>query len=336
MNDIHDLWTDGADPDATARLLRLAGARPAVPGDRAARVRAAAHSHWRTASRRRASTRRGLSAAAFLAAAAALILLVRLFTPAPRLAPGDLVAVVEQTDGISNRAIDRPNGMARTRLTPGDAVRTGEWIETDPRGRLALRFHDGTSVRLDVGSRVRSLASNVIELSAGAVYVDTGRESGRFEVRTALATAQDVGTQFEVRLLDGSLRLRVRTGAVELRDGARSVSGRAGTEITLTGTSATSRPITAYGDEWAWTTQVSPPLDIEGMALSTYLERIAREHGWTLHYADPALAREASGIVLHGSVSGLSTREAIDVAVTTSSLHHRLEAGELVVLRRSR
>ena len=150
-----------------------------------------------------------------------------------------------------------------------------------------------------------------------------------------MGIARDIGTQFEVRLLDRSLRLRVRTGVVELRDGARSVSGRAGTEITLTGNTAVSRPMAAHGSEWEWTAQVSPPLDIEGMALSVFLERVAREHGWRLHYSDPALEREASGIILHGSVEGLRPREAIDVAIATSSLHHRLEAGTLVVLRKS-
>ena len=54
-----------------------------------------------------------------------------------------------------------------------------------------------------------------------------------------------------------------------------------------------------------------------------------------MRYADAALAREASGIVLHGSVNGLPPREALDVAITTSGLQHRLESGELTVFRGS-
>jgi ferric-dicitrate binding protein FerR (iron transport regulator) len=252
-----------------------------------------------------------------------------------RIPSGDVVAVVEQLDGMPQRTTVTQEGEARARIARRDPIRAGDWVETDGRSLVALRFPDGTSVRLDVGSRARPLASKAIELSAGAAYVDTGGESGRFEVRTEFGIARDIGTQFEVRLLDRSLRLRVRTGAVELRDGARSVSGRAGTEITLTGNTAVSRPMAAYGSEWDWIARVSPPLDIEGMALSVFLERVAREHGWRLHYADPALEREASGIILHGSIEGLHPREAIDVAIATSSLHHRLEAGTLVVLRRS-
>ena len=69
------------------------------------------------------------------------------------------------------------------------------------------------------------------------------------------------------------------------------------------------------------------------MAVHDYLTYLAREHGWALHYADPELAREAATIILHGSVRGLSPQEALAVAITTSGLRHRLERGELVVLR---
>jgi ferric-dicitrate binding protein FerR (iron transport regulator) len=246
-------------------------------------------------------------------------------------APGEVVAIVEEIDGMPQRVTELPDRS--TALSRRDGIRAGEWIQTDARARVGLRFQNGTSVRLDAGSRACLLSPTIIELKAGAVYVDTGGEAGRFEVRTAMATARDVGTQFEVRLLDRTVRLRVRTGVVELTDGARSVSGRGGTEITLSNSGAVSRPIAAHGSEWEWTARVSAPLDIEGMALSIFLERIAREHGWALHYADPALAREASGVILHGSVNGLTPQEAVEVAIATSGLRHRLESGELVVLR---
>jgi ferric-dicitrate binding protein FerR (iron transport regulator) len=243
---------------------------------------------------------------------------------------------VEQIDGTPQRVSDISEEPETASLSRNDTIRTGEWIKTETRARVALRFSNGTSLRLDVGSRARLLSSSVVELSAGAVYVDTGSESGRFEVRTAMATARDVGTQFEVRLLDQTVRLRVRTGVVELQGRMRSVSGRAGTEITLSASGAVSRPISAHGSDWDWTARVSPPLKMEGMSVAAFLERVAREHGWAVRYADPALAREVSGIILHGSVTDLPPHEMVDVAIATSGLNHRLEKGELVVLRATR
>lgn len=317
------------------RLLRLAGPRPAVPDARAARVRATVHQHWQTDSRRRTVRRRTMAVALSLATAALVFLVARaILTDRAAMPIGEVVAVVERIDGVPRRVSDGTNqGGAAVRLAPRDSVRTGEWIETDARARVALRFSDGTSVRLDLGSRARPLSARVIELSAGALYVDTGRTSGQFEVRTPLATARDIGTQFEVRLVDLALRLRVRTGVVELRDGARLVSGRGGTEVTFSAAGAVSRPIAPHGSEWEWTATLSPPLDIEGMPLSKFLERMAGEHVWQLRYADPELGRDASSIVLHGSVDGLSPQQALDVTITTSGLRYRLENGELMVLR---
>jgi ferric-dicitrate binding protein FerR (iron transport regulator) len=208
-------------------------------------------------------------------------------------------------------------------------------METDANARVSVRFADGTSLRVDRATRVRALSSSVIELAAGAVYVDVSRAAAGFEVRTPVAVARDVGTQFEIRLLEGGLRLRVRTGVVELTDGRRSVSGRAGTEVALSATGAVSRPYAPYGPEWEWAASLSDSVQIEGLTLSAFLERIARERGWTLRYSDPALAREASAIILHGSVRGLSTNDALEVAVTTSGVRHRLENGELLLFRRS-
>jgi ferric-dicitrate binding protein FerR (iron transport regulator) len=322
---------DTAEEAAMMQLLRVSGARPAMPAFREARMRAAVYSRWQLDRRRRIARSRVLIASLSLASAAALVvILARALPPA---ALGDVVATVEQIDGSPRRVRSTTDGGIAEDLAASDPVRAGEWLETDARARVALRFADGTSVRLDVGSRVRPVSAGVIELSAGGIYVDTGRESGRFEVRTPVATARDIGTQFELRLIDRALRLRVRTGVVELRDGARSVAGRGGTEVTFSDAGAVSRPIAAHGADWDWTAAISPVPAIEGLALSSFLESLSREHGWTLVYGDPALARDAAGIVLHGSVEGLSPRDALDVTLRTSGLKYRLVNGELAVFR---
>jgi hypothetical protein len=334
MTNASEPWLREADEDITGRLLRFAGGREAVPDVRTSRVRAAVHAEWRAASRRRAMGRRLVYAAATCAAAAAVVLSLRLGYLSRQAVPiGAPVAVVEAVEGTPRRLTRASGSDAVAGLVQNDAVGLGEWIETGSSARLALRFPNGTSVRMDAGSRARPLSSSVIELAAGAVYVDTGRESGRFEVRTPVATALDVGTQFEVRLIDEALRLRVRTGVVALKDRARSVTGREGTEITLSEGGAVSRPFPPHGPDWDWAGRLAPRLDIEGMALAAYLDRTAREQGWSIRYADPALSGEASGIILHGSVDGLPARDALEVALTTSGLRHRLEGGELVVMR---
>jgi ferric-dicitrate binding protein FerR (iron transport regulator) len=308
--------------DATVRLLRAAGPRAAMPTPRADRVRSTVRAAWQMRTRRRAIRRRVVLAAALVGAAALVLVAARVAVPDRSAAPfGEPVGVVEQIDGIAA-------GVQRA-----DVVRVGQWIETGPESRIALRFGREGSVRLDRGSRMRAVSSNVIELSSGALYLDTGQDHGHFEIRTAVGTARDIGTQFEVRLVEDSLRLRVRTGLVELSNRARSMTGRPGTEIMFSPGGAVTRPIAAHGSEWAWVSRVAPPLEMEGLPLATLLERVAREHGWTVEYHDSAIAREAETIVLHGSVNGLAPHEAVEVAIATSGLQHRLSGGLLVVSR---
>lgn len=317
------------DEEITGRLLRLAGPRPEVPADRAVRVRNAVHRQWQLDTRRRMSHRRVLLGAVGLAAAATLVLVVRVRPPRDAVSHVEALASIEQVIG---QRIDRNGGG---QLTQGRAIRTGEWVETGG-ARAALRLTSGASVRLDTGTRARLLSLSIIELTRGAVYLDTGANSTGVEVRTPLGVAHDIGTQFEVRLTDSALRVRVRTGLVELRTGARAVAARPGTEVTLASGDAVTKPIAAFGPEWAWAVRLAPAFDTEKQPLAAFLEYMAREQGWTLRYGDAQLARDASGIILHGSLGGLEPRDAVAAAVRTSGLSYHLDDGELVVMRTDR
>ena len=76
---------------------------------------------------------------------------------------------------------------------------------------------------------------------------------------------------------------------------------------------------------------MAPAFAIEGHTLGVYLEYTAAEQGWTLHYADPAVAESAKRIILHGSVEGLTAEDALGVVLATSSLQYHLRSGELYV-----
>jgi ferric-dicitrate binding protein FerR (iron transport regulator) len=293
-----------------------------VAGDRTSRVREAVRLEWQASTRhRRSRFRRGaVAATALLATAAAIALAVRFNASREAAVPAPPLAIVERVDG-------------RFRFEPGEGVPAGEWLETHPGTRASFRLGDHTSLRLDSGSRARLISPTVIELSSGAVYVDTGESSPGLEVRTPLGTARDTGTQFEVRLRDTSLQVRVRSGAVELRHGAGSTSAPAGTELTLADGRALRAKTSAFGPAWEWASGVAPAFPIEGRPLSVFLDHLAHEHGWTVRYADASLAARASTIVLRGSVDGLSPQDALTVAIATSGLAHRLQNGQISVLR---
>jgi len=319
--------------EVTAQLLRLAGAPPDPTADRTARVQAAVHRAWRIRRRRR-MIRNGV-AIGLLAAAASLMggVWIRGRVEVPGSALGIAIAQRVQGRPLVVRSSQGATPMPLSMSTP---IYADDVIETDAESRVGLQFGDGSSIRIDRGSRVRWLTPATLEVTAGAVYAATADPSRGFEVRTAMGILRDVGTQFEVRLTGSLLRLRVRTGTVEIRRDAGVDTAAAGTEATITMNGIAVRPVPAYGSEWAWTTEVAPAFAIEGRTLGSYLQHLAGEQGWMLHYADPTVSEAAGRALLRGSVDGLSAEDALGVVLAASGLEYRLRGGELHVSRSAR
>lgn len=359
-----------AEEGEVRRLLERAGPRDAVPPEDLEPIKAAFRTAWQEhvdgsrpqAPRREPGRRSGRLAGWQLAALAASLLLVlglgwwlwRIAAPA---GAGPAARVESLAGRVTARDIDRggregPDGAARaTPLADGAEVPAGAVLETagagEPAvGRAALRLAGGASLRLDAGSRVRLVSASLIELERGAVYLDSGGGSRRpraVEVRTPLGTAREVGTQFEVRLLGlgeaAALRVRVREGAVRVdRSGGSAapyLTG-AGVELTLRADgSVARRRIAGHGAPWAWVLAAAPPLAIEGLTLQQFLDRVARETGWTIRYADPDLAASARSIVVHGNLGDLRPDEAPDVVLPGAGLRHEL-AGDVLIVRKDR
>lgn len=261
--------------------------------------------------------------------------------PRPEVPPEDLAKIkaafrAEWEEHVRRRRFPDPRVwlLAASVLL---AVGLGWWLwpsPSEPEARVvetgekpsALRLEGGASLRLDAGSRVRLVASGV-RLERGAVYVDS-EGSGTVAVHTPFGTVTEIGTQFEVRLLESAVRVRVREGAVQVV----SHRAEAGTELTLRADGSTIRSrIAAWGPEWSWVLKAAPPLRIEGLTLKEVLDRIARETGWTIRYEDPRIEASAGEIVVHGDVGHLAPDQALEVVLPGAGLEHEVAGGVLIL-----
>lgn len=319
------------DEEMTARLLRLGGVRPDVPGERASRVKEAFLEEVRATARARAVRRRMTTAAAGLLVAAAAVVAFRLGVTREVAAP--VVTVVATVERLEGDGVRQNGSGAPVRIALGDPVHPGDRIESGATGRIGLRLANGSSLRFDHASRAHLVSLNSMTLDAGAVYVDSGSQSPALEITTSFGVVKDIGTQFEVRMGASSLRVRVRSGVVEVHRGRDVSSARPGTELTVTASLATSGPADPHGPDWAWAAGLGPAFAIEGRPLSVFLEHLCREQGWTLAYGDSKLALEASGIMLHGSTQGLQPSDALAIVLATTGLMHRVTDGQLEVTR---
>ena len=136
-----------------------------------------------------------------------------------------------------------------------------------------------------------------------------------------------------MRLDPAAVRVRVRSGVVELRRSGESVTRAGGHRAHGVVRRRHRRAIPANAPDWAWAANLAPVFEIEGRTVAAFLEHTAREQGWTLHYADARLTRDSAAIVLHGSVAGLPPQDAIAVALSASGLGHRLDGEDLHVFR---
>jgi ferric-dicitrate binding protein FerR (iron transport regulator) len=315
--------------DAVARLLKLAGPRPPVPEERAARVKAAAREVW-TRSVARERRRRGVVGLAALLTAAGLVLVFS--RPAARVGPKvapPVVAVVEVARGLG-----AGTGSSPASLHVGTAVRAGEAITTPAGAGLSLRLTVGSSVRLDAGTRLRLVSAVELALERGAVYVDTGEAGRGVRVATPLGTVTDVGTQFETRLSPAELRVRVRAGRVTVAGHGEAETAAAGEELTLDRSGEVHRTsVPVSGSAWDWALGLSPAFDVDGQTLGVFLQRLQSETHWRLRFSPRSLEAEVSTIVLHGSLADLEPEEALAAALATSGLRAERRPDGFVIER---
>ena len=236
-------------------------------------------------------------------------------------------------------------------LSTGTALAAGAVLDTGPGERLAVRLaDDGPSVRVDADSRVRLVSPTRLELERGAVYVDGDRPGGpSVEVRTTFGVVRDIGTQFEVRLLDGegegegasgdgnaagsTLRVRVREGEIVLttEDGAEH-GAVFGEQLKARAGGTVERALTpTFGESWSWVLVTAAVPDIEGRPLGVFLDWLMREGGWTLAYADGATEARVAATSLHGTIDGLNAEEAMPMVLEGSGLGFTIEDDRFVL-----
>lgn len=313
------------------RVLKSAGLRETPPAEVERAVRDHVKSDWRDVVAER--NRRGRRRAAWALAAGVAAAAVGTWAIAPRFATAP-VAVAAVTAAAGELRVTSGWLDGWHAVTAGQALLQGQVLEAGPGGRGALALPGGISARIDRGSRLVVAAGDRLVLERGTIYVDSGSApAAPLAVVTPAGTVSHVGTQYEVRLLDAAVQVSVRDGTVEWRSKAGEVArSTSGERLTIADDGGVKRSnVPSYGAAWDWTLEAAPPIDIEGMPLSGFLAWAARETGRDVAYASPGIEREAAGILVHGSIAGLTPPQALDAVLATTNLRARVAGASLVV-----
>ncbi len=152
------------------------------------------------------------------------------------------------------------------------------------------------------------------------------------EIWTPLGTARDIGTRFEVRVDDDTLRVRVRDGVVDVENASRSHRAEAGTEVRLEEGRVERAPLPTHGAVWDWTVAIAPAFALDGATLAHFLAWLERESGWQVTWASDDLARGAPEIDLFGpEIEHMSPDQALEAVMAITGLEAHREGNVVTV-----
>jgi ferric-dicitrate binding protein FerR (iron transport regulator) len=320
------------DDSDIARVLRASGGR-ASPSDEMTRaVYEAVHAEWQaTVERQRGKRTRGvwLALAASVAVAAIALFVGRSFLGD---ASGELMADVSKSIGVVQVREDDSGAWQSAAAAKG--LHVGDSIQTGADGRVALSLRDGVSLRLDHDTRVALISADRVNVTSGAVYIDSGATSaGDLEVDTPAGVVRHIGTQYEARILSSGTRIRVREGRVDVvpeKGPVRTL--KVGDQILVSRNGVEERGrIEPSSDEWDWASNAAPEFDIDGKPVEAFLAWAGRETGLKVVFSTAESAAEARRAVLSGSIAGLNPDDALTAVLKTTSLKGTERDGQLVI-----
>lgn len=313
---------DTRSDDAVAKLINLAGLRPAIPDDIAQRVHERVRQDWQRATRRRRILR--WSGAFALAASVVLAITVALQPSNP---PVQTLGTIARIAGESNSA---ENGFY-----VGRSVQLGDTITTTQSESLSVALAAGLSLRISSGSSIRFDAPDEFMLTRGQVYADSGQAIYRdhgITIRTPAGSATDIGTQFSVSYEDSKMSVAVREGRVDVSDNKDSYLAIAGEKLLLQPNEPfVVSPISINDESWDWAVMLAPTFDIDNRSLSDFLKWAARETGRELVFANDEVRMAALGTILSGSVENFSPDEATLSVLSTTQFQYHIDEYQIVI-----
>ena len=329
-----------ADPEelraerAFAELLGKSPPRPLPPAEDEAVVRKAVHTEWRRVAAGQVRRRR-----IAIAAIAASVLLVIFTTlnltrdPGPDIASLQFAAIEKQfgTVTINARVV---------RVDEATMISGGDRIDTGSGSGVALRWHDGGSLRIDEGTTLVVEGDDLVYLHEGRVYFDsqasplasraTTAGPARIAIRTDHGVVRHMGTQYMARVDDDGLVVSVREGFVAIDGGKVPARAAAGQQFAISASGQLSIADTNGVDDWEWVELSTPAVALDGRTVAEALEWVSRESGRRISYASEDAAILANDSYLRGFYDVPPSR-ALELFMPTTALDASIE-GEVIVI----
>ena len=319
------------DDEALEALFKHGSSRTRAPKEVEEEVRHVLHRQWTEQTRQRRRRKKVVN----WAIAASIILAVFVVTNGSRNTLTDAQAIklatAEKTTG--DVFVQKPGERHSKKLASAQLM-AGDKLSTIEGSRIAFRWGNGESIRLDQNSRIELVSAAEIRLLSGKIYVDSADaviKEKAFRIRTSAGQVSHVGTQYMTELAGDDLFVSVRVGEVSVGNSHGALIARKGQRLKLsTDGQRLVTNIPLYGEDWQWTEQVAPGFNMDGHSLKELLDWVGRETGLQIEYGSAESKIAAAQTQLFGQVD-LEPLRAMELVLQTSDLTHVLKDGVILV-----
>jgi hypothetical protein len=315
--------------DDIGRLLRVAGARQALPAALQQRWEQQFRTELDRARARRTRRHRWMGLAAGLAAIAGALYLLQ-----PPVDPA--VPAIRVTAVSGSHSLALPQGET-ARVVVGETIKAGGTLSTGDDGSVAVRW-GAYDLRINRDTKL-TLTLDGVFLQQGELYAsdDPGRIGQiQLSVSTPHGTIRDHGTQFMVEVRDDRTVTTVRRGAIELHAGGRDylAEGESGiaTRMSVDARSQVQKErVSPAGNAWQWIYRAAPAFDLDGKSAWEFLHWSVNQSGLELVFTTPEARAYARRTLLYGTIDDMDPESAVTPVLATTDLTVAREDGKLLV-----
>lgn len=312
-------------------LFRHGTSRARAPAAVEADIRQTLHREWLQQTRRRRSRNRVAGWAIAASVVLSVFLITELSQESVTALPVAALATAEKSSG--DVFVQKTGGGPPAKLD-SDKLLAGDQLSTIEGSRIALRWANGESVRLDQNSRIELISASEIRLLSGKVYVDSADAIIRgkaFRVLTPQGQISHIGTQYIIEIAADGVYVSVREGEVAVAGNKHTRIAKKGQllQLSVDGQEVVTN-IPLYGENWQWTEKISPGYNMDGRSLQELLDWVSHETGLQVRYASTESRIAAAQTQLHGQVD-LEPIRALELLLPTSDLRYVLNDGVILV-----
>ena len=241
------------------------------------------------------------------------------------------LATVEKLNGAV--LVKSSGGGARHSLATSGLLETGQRIQTRLDSGIAIRWHNGESIRLDENTELSLQSANEIDLLTGRIYVDTtaAGASTKLLIATPAGLVRHLGTRYMTSVSANGTSVSVRDGRVLVEAQGVETVAEGGEQLRVDVAGAHSLgAISIYGPMWQWAEELAPAFSSDGRSMADFLNWVARESGRVVEFDSLEAEKLAGDTLLRGKVE-MDPMRALRVMMETSDLTSEVTVGMIIV-----